>query len=368
MKNMKILIILPVTMLLISSRIAISPADAIANSIQDAVSQDNIMEREAVPREASFSPDTVLPQNTLQPAQTPAAATPTLKPAASATPIKKVTGIKLIRYSTKTVKATWIKNEEAKYYRVYYSKKKSSGFKCSGITKEDHLLVHRLENNTDYYFYVQACSKKKRGATDSKASRTAHIKTKTYSRKTIFAGDSITHGMGCALSAMHIGGIKKIVAARGLKTNTFYTQRIFNGQTGLQKLISEKPYRIYLMLGMNSILGTQQKDIIADFKHIIQSVQDACPKTSIVLCAIPPVSRAKKAFQPGFSKVPDVNKKMKRLARQTGTDYFNYTGFLTDSEGYLKAKYSASDGYHWNNAAYAKFAEKVEKFEKTLDR
>ncbi|MFG6327947.1 MAG: hypothetical protein K1W06_00495 [Lachnospiraceae bacterium] len=85
MKNMKILIILPVTMLLISSRITVSPADAIANSIQDAVSQDNIMEREAVPRETSFPPDTVLPQNTLQPAQTPAV-TPTLKPASSSVP------------------------------------------------------------------------------------------------------------------------------------------------------------------------------------------------------------------------------------------------------------------------------------------
>ena len=173
--------------------------------------------------------------------------------------------------------------------------------------------------------------------------------------------------MGCAFPAMHIGGIKKIVAARGLKTNTFYTQRIFNGQTGLQKLISEKPYRIYLMLGMNSILGTKQKDILADFEHIIQSVQDACPKTDIVLCAIPPVSRAKKAFQPGFRKVPGVNRKMKKLAKQTGTNYFNYTSFLTDSEGYLKSKYSASDGYHWNKAAYAKFAEKVEKYDKALD-
>ncbi|HBA96752.1 MAG TPA: hypothetical protein DCZ23_01455 [Lachnospiraceae bacterium] len=59
---------------------------------------------------------------------------------------------------------------------------------------------------------------------------------------------------------------------------------------------------------------------------------------------------------------------MKKLAKQTDTDYFNYTGFLTDSEGYLKTKYAASDGYHWNKAAYAKFAEKTEKFDKSSDR
>ena len=117
------------------------------------------------------------------------------------------------------------------------------------------------------------------------------------------------------------------MAARGLKTNTFYTQRIFNGQTGLQKLISEKPYRIYLMLGMNSILGTRQEDIAADFEHIIQSVQDACPKADIILCAIPPVSRAKKAFRPGFRKVPGFNRRMKKLAQKTNTNYFDYTVF-----------------------------------------
>lgn len=365
MKNTKILLILPIIILMIFGRTASSSMGVMANSMQDAASQDDAWEEDT--RETSLPQGTIPPQNTAKPTQTPATI-PTVKPAASATPLKKVTGIKLIRYSTKAVKVTWIKNVEAKYYRVYYSKKKSSSFKCFGVTKENHLLVGKLKNNTDYYFYVQACSKKTKSATDSKASRTVHIKTKTYSRKTVFAGDSITHGMGCALPAMHIGGSKKIVAARGLKTNTFYTQRIFNGQTGLQKLISEKPYRIYLMLGMNSILGTSQKDIIADFRHIIQSVQDAYPKTDIVLCAIPPVSRAKKAFQPGFSKVPGVNKKMKQLARQTGTNYFNYTGFLTDSEGYLKAKYSASDGYHWNKAAYAMFSEKVEKFDKSLDR
>ncbi len=363
MTNKRTLLIFPVIILLMSGRTRFFPAEALAQ-LQDAASQYALQTTE--PQETPLPQNIAMSESTIEPVHTPAASAS--KPAASAKPLKKVSDLKLIRYSTKAIKVTWIKNKEAKYYRVYYAKKKPSGFKCFGITKKDHLMVDNLKNNTDYYFYVQTCSKKKRTATDSKASRTAHIKTKNYSRKTVFAGDSITHGMGCALSVMHIGGTKKIVAARGLKTNTFYTQRIFNGQTGLQKLISEKPYRIYLMLGMNSILGTKPKDIIADFEHIIQSVQDACPKTSIVLCAIPPVSRAKKAFQPGFFKVPDVNKKMKKLAKQTGTNYFNYTGFLTDSEGYLKAKYSANDGYHWNNAAYAKFAEKVEKFEKTLDR
>lgn len=159
MKNRKSLIILPVTMLLISSRMAASPADAITNPIQDTVSQDNTLERETEPRETSFPTDTVLPQNTLQPTQTPAA-TPTVKPAASTVPLKKVASIRLVRYSTKAVKVTWIKNKEARYYRVYYSKNKPSGYKCYGITKENHLLVNKLENNTDYYFYVQACSKK----------------------------------------------------------------------------------------------------------------------------------------------------------------------------------------------------------------
>lgn len=329
------------------------------NAVQDTGS--------AEAQETAAPTESPTPENTQSPAQTPQPVQ-TLQPSPAAVQLKKVTHLRLRRYSTTAVRITWDKTKKAKYYRIYRSQKKNSGYHCIGNTKKNYFMAGKLKNKTTYYFYVQACTKKKKSATDSNPSRKVHIKTKTYSRKTIFAGDSIAKDVIYALPYMHIGGKKKIIADRGLKTSTFYTQRVFNGQNGLQKVISEKPYRVYFMLGMNGVHYTPLKNMIADYEYMIRQIQKSSPGTDIVLCAISPVSRAKQAYQPGFWKTPYFNKKLKKLAKRTNTHYFDYTGFLKDSEGYLKAKYAASDGYHWNRSAYARFAKKVEKFENSWDK
>lgn len=284
--------------------------------------------------------------------------------------LKKVSRVRLVRYSTHEVKVTWKRYKKAKYYRVYYSKKRDGKFRLAGVTKKDHLLVKKLKNKTKYYFYVQAGRKRKVSPSDSPISKKVGMKMKTYSRKTIFAGDSICQGIGygATFSRMHIGGRKKTVAYRGLNTITFHTKRVFGGRTGLQRVIAEKPYRVYMMLGMNEIHGRPAKQIIPEYRDLIKSIQQASPNTDIVLCAVSPVTRGERARKPGMWQIPKFNKMLKKLAKKCGVRYFNYTGFLKDSQGYLKAQYSAGDGYHWNASAYTKFAAIVEKYDKSLDR
>ena len=213
---------------------------------------------------SSTSQPTAEPMTTPTPAAT---AVPSPGPTAKPTPtgtqkphvkqLKKVSGVKLSRYATGQIKVTWKKNKKAKYYRVYYSKKKTGKYHLAGVIKNTQFIVKGLKNNTTYYFYVQACANKKKvTASDSPASKKVHIKTKTFQRKTIFAGDSICQGIGYpgwAYPYMSIKGKKKVIAYRGLNTVTFHTKRIFKGKTGLQKLIAEKPYRVYMMLGMNEV-------------------------------------------------------------------------------------------------------------------
>lgn len=304
------------------------------------------------------------------PSPTPGSGTQSPSPAPDLPRLKKVSGVKLVRYSTHEVKVTWKKYKRAKYYRVYYSKKRDGNFRLAGVTKKNHFLVKKLKNKRKYYFYVQAGRKRKISPSDSQASKKLHMKMRTYSRKTIFAGDSICQGIGYGdtFSRMHMGGRKKTVAYRGLNTITFHTKRIFNGRTGLQRVIAEKPYRVYMMLGMNEIHARPAKQIIPDYRDLIKSIQQASPNTDIVLCAVSPVTRAERARKPGMGQIPGFNKKLKKLAKKCGIRYFNYTDFLKDSEGYLKAEYSAGDGYHWNTAAYTKFAAIVEKYDKSLDR
>ena len=119
----------------------------------------------------------------------------TVQPTAKVKKWKKVSGVKLFRYSTHVVKVTWNKHKKANYYRVYYAKKNGK-YHLAGVTKNTHLLVKKLKNHTAYSFYVQACKKKKLSPSDSVPSKKRQMKMKTYKRKIVFAGDSICEGVG----------------------------------------------------------------------------------------------------------------------------------------------------------------------------
>ncbi len=282
--------------------------------------------------------------------------------------LKKVTGVKLIRFSTHEVKVTWNKHKKAKYYRVYYTKGKK--YQLAGKTKSCQMLVKKLKNKKTYRFYVQACRSKKKSDSDSAPSSKISMTMKKYKRKIVFAGDSICEGIGYgqAFPEMHSSAKKMTVAYRGLNTVTFHTKRIFGGKTGLQKLIAENPYRAYMMLGMNEIHYRPADQMIAEYRDMIKSIQQACPETDIVLCAVSPVTRAERARHPGMKQIPIFNKKLKKLAKKMGLTYYDYTDFLKNSEGFLREDYAERDGYHWKIPVYTDFGKIVGKFDKKLDR
>lgn len=306
------------------------------------------------------------PASTLEPDTSPR---PFVKPTKSPVCLKPVSGVGIARYSTHSVKVIWKKHKKAKFYRVYYYKE-NGDVHLAGITKGTQYIVRKLKNNTSYYFYVVAGKKKKVSGSDSSPSKKVHIKTRTYVHKTIFAGDSICQavGYGQAFPQMTFAGKKKVIAYRGLNTVTFHTKRIFDGKTGLQKLAAEKPYRAYLMLGMNEIHYRKTSDMVAEYKGIIQALKQGSPGTDIVLCAVSPVTRGEMARNPGYSRIPSFNKGLEKLAKKTGTTYFDYTSFLKDSSGYLKAEYAEGDGYHWKASAYTEFGKVVDQFDKSLDQ
>jgi len=321
-----------------------------------------------LPMPVESSVPTVEPGETPDPSITPK---PTVIPKPVAK-LKKVTGVKLVRYSTKAVKVTWkkSKSKKAKYYRVYYSRKKAGKYKLAGVTKNQQFLVTKLKNKKKYHFYVQACEKKKVSASDSAPSEKVSMTMKNYQRKILFAGDSICQGVGYgqAFPAMHSSAKKGTVAYRGLNTITFHTKRIFNGMTGLQKVIAQKPYRLYMMLGMNEVHYRAASQMIADYRDMVRSIQQASPDTDIVLCAVSPVTRAERTRHPGMKQIPKFNNQLEKMAKTLGVKYLDYTAFLKDSGGYLKSAYAAGDGYHWKPAAYTKFGEVVGEYDKSLDK
>ncbi len=189
------------------------------------------------------------------------------------------------------------------------------------------------------------------------------------SRTTVFAGDSITAAFTLygVLDKIDIRGKKKIAASIGLNTETFRTKQILNGKSALECVIEEKPYRVYIMLGINDLLYRKEGELVGSYRKIIECIQSASPETDIVMMAIPPVTAAEKKNNPGFAQIPDCNEALKELAEDKNVRYFDCTDFLKDSTGWLKESYSA-DGIHWNSFVYDEYAKLLEEYDKSLDR
>lgn len=83
--------------------------------------------------------------------------------------------------------------------------------------------------------------------------------------------------------------------------------------------------------------------------------------------AVPPVTSAKQQVTAGFKNIPELNKKIEKMADEAGVHYYDWTEVLKDHNGCLQSSYSAGDGIHWNLAAYQLFAEQIEHYDKSLD-
>ena len=292
--------------------------------------------------------------------------------AAFTCPYTKVSGVRLAKDSASSVKVSWNpgKNQQPKYYKVYYTDNAAGDYKLAGTTRDTLYRVSGLQVNRDYYFKVTACAAKKASGMDGALSDAVKIRTAPYNRTTIFAGDSITVGLRTynILSGMSIQGNKGIVAEVGLNTTTFRTRRVFEGKTGVEAIIAAKPYRVYLMLGDNEIHYRSKEDTVAGYREILKRIQAGTPDTDIVVLAATPVTSAKVASQKGFAQIPAYNESLKALAKSMGVRYFDCTDFLKDSSGWLKTSYAAGDGIHWKVEAYREYARRLEAYDRSLEQ
>ena len=292
--------------------------------------------------------------------------------AAFTCPYTKVSGVRLARDSASSVKVSWNpgKNQQPKYYKVYYTDNAAGDYKLAGTTRDTLYRVSGLQVNRDYYFKVKACAAKKASGMDGALSDAVKIRTVPYNRTTIFAGDSITVGLRTynILSGMSIQGNKGIVAEVGLNTTTFRTRRVFEGKTGVEAIIAAKPYRVYLMLGDNEIHYRSKEDTVAGYREILKRIQAGTPDTDIVVLAATPVTSAKVASQKGFAQIPAYNESLKALAKSMGVRYFDCTDFLKDSSGWLKTSYAAGDGIHWKVETYREYARRLEAYDRSLEQ
>lgn len=283
-------------------------------------------------------------------------------------PLSTVKNVKVVLYSQTALKIRWAKTDGAVYYKVYRCREKNGTYKLIATTKRLSYINRGLEENTRYYYKVQACLSKKASEADSRLSEAVSKTTRDYQRVTVFAGDSLMTGISIydLVKDIDIGGKKKVVAYKGLSTVTFRTKSVFHGKTGVEKVISYQPYRAYIMLGMNDIAGQKPSQVIAHYRKLIQRIQKESPDTELVLLAVSPVSKSVQTRRKGFQNIPALNEKISALAEEFGLEYYDYTADYKNDSGTLN-KYNSGDGIHWSAKGYAHFADILETLDKQLD-
>ncbi len=289
----------------------------------------------------------------------------------------KATSVSSLTAKAAGFKVKWSKQSTCTGYQIQYSTSKN--FKnAKTTTVSDKTATSKtisgLKSKTKYYVRLRTYKTVKINGKSSKLysswSSTKGITTLNRGA-TVFTGDSVTVGLyGSSyngISMMNIPGTLKVVAKGGLNTQTLRTSRLFDGKkTALDLVLSYKPYRVYIMLGLNEVSWQKISTSMKHYGELIETIQKKSPGTDIVLLPCPPVTKSVANRKTGFKRIPEYNKNVKAVAKKYGVHYFDFTADITDSSGYLLSKYQGGDGMHWSRATYQVFAKKISAYDKEL--
>lgn len=274
-------------------------------------------------------------------------------------PVKKLSYIDTEVTASK-VTLSWSEKKRAEKYEVYYSPKKKGDYKKFKTTKETSCTVTGLKEKKKYFFKVLAVGHSTAGKrVVSEDSDLVKVQTKPKVRKTAYVGDSVMSGM--ASYGVVKGKGNKVICKVGVNTYNFYNGSI------MDKLLDYKPDRMYIMLGMNSLVGSPSSarlnGLVRYYGKIIKDCKKENEDMQIVVLSVSPTrsSRVKN------SSVKMFNGKIKALAKKEKVYYYDYTSFLKDSHGRLQSKYAAGDGIHWSSSAYRIFKKRLDDYGKQLN-
>jgi lysophospholipase L1-like esterase len=117
----------------------------------------------------------------------------------------------------------------------------------------------------------------------------------------------------------------------------------------LDEVISSKPKKVFLLIGINDVRYKRPVKYIVDKNlQIIKKIKENSPKTKIYLQSILPTYGRKER---PIETIKAINEGFKLIAKQENVTYIELFSHFTDSSGYLDKKYSL-DGLHLNGAGY----------------
>lgn len=169
-----------------------------------------------------------------------------------------------------------------------------------------------------------------------------------------FLGDSLTDG--CEWNELlSNNNIKN----RGLNGDS--TQGVLNR---LNQITKSKPQKVFIMIGINDLLGNIETNIVLDnYQKIIQTIKTDSPKTKIYLESILPMNfELDKTKRPITNQnISDFNNKLKDFSDNSTIFYIDLYSKFLDSSNQLDKQYTL-DGIHLNGQGYLIWKNEISKY------
>lgn len=173
------------------------------------------------------------------------------------------------------------------------------------------------------------------------------IATSEYQDKTIFAGDSTS--LYYVMNKVITG--KQLWHKEGVSLETIFTQNIYinhidSKMTLIKALEKNKPERVLLSLGTNSIATMEINYIISKYEELLKEMKKVSPNTTIIVQSIFPVAKTLDDNNKPLNndKINKVNYYLLELCSKLDIPFLNTASALKDENGVLK------DGYYRTSA------------------
>ncbi|MEI2578756.1 GDSL-type esterase/lipase family protein [Scytonema sp. PRP1] len=172
----------------------------------------------------------------------------------------------------------------------------------------------------------------------------------------IFLGDSLTEE-GQWSELLENPNIKN----RGIGGDT--TDLILNR---LDTILASKPKKIFLMVGINDLLGIGKavktiEQIILVYSAILTEFQNKLPNTEVFIQSVLPVNNKTTRYWQDNNNILQLNLHLKNLAKEFSYQYIDVYSHLSDSAHKLDICYT-EDGLHLNGRGYLKWKKAVAKY------
>lgn len=171
----------------------------------------------------------------------------------------------------------------------------------------------------------------------------------------LFVGNSITDG-GEWCELFQNPNVKN----RGISGDT--TQGVYDR---LDALLKGTPAQILLLIGINNVpRGESADSIAAGIRRIVQRIRQESPATEVLVQSVLPVTPQYGKFDGHTSHwqlVPEINRRVRRLAQEEKVIYIDLFSHFADAEGKMKPEYT-NDGLHLKGNGYLLWKEVVQPF------